>query len=94
MRYKTKVGSTSIREIWSKLSICPSFGAWITITVEPNRHNTQPVLLKMFRFSFKYLFANIADIKTLKAPKGVTSEAGAKAYAQKLAISPIPTSKQ
>jgi len=46
---------------------------------------------KRFNFSLRYLDANTADIRTLKAPNGVTSDAGANAYATKFAASPIPT---
>lgn len=42
-------------------------------------------------FSLRYLEDSTADTITLNAPKGVTSEAGANAYAAKLANSPIPT---
>lgn len=35
--------------------------------------------------------ANTADTRTLNAPSGVTSDAGANAYATKFAASPIPT---
>lgn len=41
--------------------------------------------------SFKYLEDNIAATMTLIAPNGVTTEAGAKAYAAKLNTSPKAT---
>lgn len=44
-----------------------------------------------FSFSLRYLEANTADTKTLKAPNGVTSDAGAYAYATKFAASPMLT---
>lgn len=44
-----------------------------------------------FSFSLRYLDANTADTSTLRAPSGVTSDAGANAYATKFAASPIPT---
>lgn len=44
-----------------------------------------------FNLSLRYLEANIADTRTLSAPNGVTSDAGANAYAIKFAASPIPT---
>lgn len=47
--------------------------------------------LMMLNFSCRYIAARIEETKTLNAPKGVTNEAGAKAYAAKLATSPIPT---
>lgn len=44
-----------------------------------------------FNLSLRYLDVNIADTRTLNAPNGVTSDAGANAYAVKFAASPIPT---
>lgn len=60
----------------------------------PKMHNKQPILANKFIRSFKYLDAKTAETNTLNAPNGVTSDAGAKAYAAKLASSPIPTRKK
>lgn len=46
---------------------------------------------RRFKRSPRNFEARTAATKTLNAPKGVTSEAGANAYAAKFAASPIPT---
>lgn len=61
--------------------------------VDPNMHRKHPILPKRFNFSLRNLEAITAEMITLRAPKGVTKEAGAKAYAAKLAASPSPTEK-
>lgn len=74
-----------------KSSTSTSFGECKTIIIEPKIHSKHPNLPKRFNFSFKN-FDAITDVtSTLKAPNGVTNEAGAKAYAAKLAASPTPT---
>lgn len=45
------------------------------------------------RRSFRNLDDKMAATRTLRAPSGVTSDAGAKAYATKLSASPTPTGK-
>lgn len=44
--------------------------------------------------SCKNFVANTAATNTLNAPRGVTTEAGAKAYAAKFEASPIPTAQK
>ncbi|KAH9510845.1 hypothetical protein DERF_009345 [Dermatophagoides farinae] len=57
----------------SNVSTLPSLGACNTITVDPIMANEQPILEKM------YLWANRELTSTLKAPNGVTNDAGANA---------------
>lgn len=77
-----------------KSSTSTSFGECNTIIMEPNIHSKQPNFPNKLSFSFRN-FEAITDVtKTLKAPKGVTREAGANAYAAKFAASPIPTGIQ
>lgn len=45
----------------------------------------------IFRFSLRNFEASTAATNTLNAPSGVTNAAGAKAYARRLAASPMPT---
>lgn len=47
-----------------------------------------------FNFSLRNFEERIAETRILKAPSGVTNAAGAKAYAKRLAASPIPTVKK
>lgn len=47
-----------------------------------------------FRCSLRNFDASTADTSTLRAPKGVTSAAGANAYARRLAASPTPTERK
>lgn len=79
LRYSRNADRASINEISSNVSTLPSLGACNTITVDPIMANEQPILEKMLRFSFRYLWANRELTSTLKAPNGVTNDAGANA---------------
>ncbi len=65
----------------------------MTITVEPIAVKTQPILPIVFNDSLRKCDAIMALTRTLKAPNGVTSVAGANPYAAKLHNSPKPTMK-
>jgi hypothetical protein len=73
------------------VSISLSGGAWRTMITEPMRQIAHPSLPNVPSFSFKKYDPSTAPIKTLRAPRGVTKIAGAKAYAAKFATSPTIT---
>ena len=55
---------------------------------DPMRHKAHPNFPSVPKSSLRKYDPSTAPIKTLSAPNGVTSMAGAKAYAAKLATSP------
>lgn len=50
--------SRSFSDISVRLSTSSFMGAWMTITVEPRIHNTQPIFPNKFSFSSNKLEAN------------------------------------
>ena len=61
------------------------------IMIEPMRQMAHPSFPNVPSFSCKKYDPKTAPINTLRAPRGVTSIAGANAYAAKLATSPTIT---
>lgn len=61
------------------------------IMTEPMRQMAHPSFPSVPSFSFKKYDPKTAPINTLSAPRGVTSIAGANAYAAKFATSPTIT---
>ena len=61
------------------------------MTTAPIKHMALPKRPSVPSSSFRKYDPKTAPISTLRAPKGVTRIAGAKAYAAKLKTSPRPT---
>uniref|UniRef100_A0A6B0TTW5 Putative secreted protein n=1 Tax=Ixodes ricinus TaxID=34613 RepID=A0A6B0TTW5_IXORI len=74
-----KAGSVIIMPSCSMLSTLPSLGLCSTITVEPRTHKRQPTLPTRLSRSFRNLEDRRALTRTLRAPNGVTRDAGANA---------------
>lgn len=90
MAYTRKPGSNNFSVISHRVVTSSSSGAWITIMVLPSKLSTQPIFPSRFIDSPSRWEDRTALIRTLRAPSGVTTVAGANMYAAKLATSPAP----
>lgn len=74
-------------------SAADTSGPEVPIRKAPVTHSAMPMMLTFVTTSCRKTCARIADSTTLHAPRGATKDAGAKANAAKLPISPAAIRK-